>query len=100
MGTALDNVTDACELLCAVNRTANPAVHSKLQRQKNMLLVEVTNPLPGPLHYKNGEIQSTKTEDGHGLGLPALRRIVRKYNGEVNISDEEGIFSLSVMLFV
>jgi hypothetical protein len=100
MGTALDNVTDACELLHAADRTARAAVHCKIQKQKNLLLIQVTNPLPAPLRYENGEIQTTKTESGHGLGLPALRRIVQKYAGDVVISDSGKVFSLSVMLFV
>jgi signal transduction histidine kinase len=63
-------------------------------------LIHLTNPLPGPLRYKNGEIQSTKEESGHGLGLPLLRRIARKYDGDLTISDSDGVFCLSVMLFV
>jgi signal transduction histidine kinase len=117
LGIALDNVTDACAIVSnervhEAARTASVSVeahastetpwpvHYVIQRLKNVLLIQVTNPLPGPLLYKNGEIQSTKAETGHGLGLSALRRIVQKYDGEVTISDKEGIFSLSVMLFV
>jgi sensor histidine kinase regulating citrate/malate metabolism len=101
MGTALDNVTDACETIVSHETVeAPPDVYCKIQSQKNMLLIQIINPLPGPLHYKNGEIQSAKTESGHGLGLPALRRIVQKYAGEVTITDSGNVFCLSVMLFI
>jgi sensor histidine kinase regulating citrate/malate metabolism len=100
MGTALDNVTDACELLHGADGAAAPAVYCLIQSKKNMLFIRVTNPLPAPLCYKDGEIQSTKAESGHGLGLSALRRIAQKYNGEVDISDKDGLFSLAVMLFM
>jgi sensor histidine kinase regulating citrate/malate metabolism len=96
----LDNVTDACELLRAADQAARAAVYGLIQSKKNMLFIRLTNPLPRPLYYKNGEIQSTKAENGHGLGLSALRRIVQKYNGEVSISDTAETFSLSVMLFL
>jgi sensor histidine kinase regulating citrate/malate metabolism len=97
MGIALDNVTDARELL----RTEKFAVSCTIEKQKDLLLmIEVSNPLPAPLRYKNGEIQTTKAESGHGLGLSALRRIVQKYNGEVSISGTDGTFTLSAMLFV
>jgi nitrogen fixation/metabolism regulation signal transduction histidine kinase len=43
-------------------------------------------------------LQTTKNEPGHGLGLPALRRIVDRYSGEVRISDKNGVFSLEIML--
>jgi sensor histidine kinase YesM len=94
MGIALDNVTEAIDAMAA------PPVHIALKKLKNALAIEVSNPLPRPLLYKNGEIQSTKAEGGHGLGLSALRRIAQKYNGEVTITDTEGTFSLSVMLFI
>jgi signal transduction histidine kinase len=65
-----------------------------------MLMIDVTNPLPGPLRYRNGEIRSTKTLSGHGLGLSALRRIARKHGGDIVISDSGGMFHLSVTLFM
>jgi sensor histidine kinase regulating citrate/malate metabolism len=95
MGIALDNVIDA---VAAIETPA--AVDCQIQLQKNMLMMYLTNPLPGPLQYKNGEIQSAKAESGHGLGLPVLRRIVRKYDGDVAISDSGGVFCLSVILYV
>jgi signal transduction histidine kinase len=106
MAIALDNVVDACELLHrAADKNAAlqggaPSVNCKILVQKNMLLIQVTNPLPKPLQYQNGEIQSSKTENGYGLGLPTLHWIVRKYAGDVAVSDSGNVFCLSVMLFV
>ena len=97
MGIALDNVIDACGLL----RESDKTVRCVIKRQKKLLLViHLTNPLPAPLRYKNGEIISTKAESGHGMGLSALRRIAQKYGGQVSILDDGGIFSLTVTLFV
>ncbi|GHV80242.1 hypothetical protein AGMMS49944_20330 [Spirochaetia bacterium] len=100
MGIALDNAADAVTSMKAQEGAPNPAVHCKIQSQKNILLITLTNPLSGPLHYKNGEIQSTKTEGDHGLGLPALRRVAWKYAGEVSITDSGNVFCLRVCLFV
>jgi lipid-A-disaccharide synthase-like uncharacterized protein len=96
MGIAMDNVIDACELI----RETNAPVRIAMQKQKNLLQIRVANPLPAPLRYKNGEIQSTKLGSGHGLGLSALRRVAQKYDGEVTVTDTAGTFSLTVMLFV
>jgi hypothetical protein len=100
MGIALDNVTDACELLHAANPDARIPVYCGIEKKPLLLLIQLTNPLPGPLRYQDGEIRSTKAESGHGLGLSALRRIARKYGGKVAISDADGTFSLTVTLFV
>jgi signal transduction histidine kinase len=101
MGISLENAAEAVAALAAggILRAAGPVVNCVIQRRKNMLLIDVTNPLPAPLRCKNGEIQSTKAESGHGLGLSALRHIVRKYTGDVVISDSDGVFSLSVTLY-
>jgi sensor histidine kinase regulating citrate/malate metabolism len=100
MGISLDNVTDACEALRAADQTARPPVQCAIQKQKDLLLqIQIRNPLPAPLRYKNGEIQSTKTLSGHGLGLSALRRIAGKYGGDLTITDTGGTFTLTVMLF-
>jgi ABC-type multidrug transport system fused ATPase/permease subunit len=107
MAIALDNVVDACEALRErMDAQGGPSqggpspVNCKILVQKNMLLIKVTNPLPKPLQYQNGEIQSSKNEGGYGLGLPTLHWIVRKYAGDLTITDSDTVFCLSVMLFV
>jgi hypothetical protein len=100
MGISLDNVIDACERLRAADQSAGIPVYCAIQRKSLLLMIQISNPLPRPFLYKNGEIQSTKAESGHGLGLSALRRIAQKYGGEVGISGTDGTFSLTVMLFV
>jgi sensor histidine kinase regulating citrate/malate metabolism len=114
LGIALDNAADAVVAITtraaqaanapvemrAIEARAGIKVDCRIQLQKNMLMMYLSNPLPGPLRYKNGEIQSTKAESGHGLGLPMLRRIVRKYDGDAAASDSGGVFCLSVMLYV
>ncbi|MDR3172374.1 MAG: GHKL domain-containing protein [Treponema sp.] len=96
LAITLDNAVDAIASYNAAPQEAE--VRCALWRQKNMLFIRVTNPLVKPLSYHNGELQSTKQEAGHGLGLPALRRIVEQYSGEVKIDSQGGIFSLLVML--
>jgi signal transduction histidine kinase len=99
MAIALDNVLDAVEAL-PKGQTAGRAVRCTIQKLKNALAIDISNPLPGPLRYKNGELRSTKAEGGHGFGLSALRRITRKYGGELTVSDTAGTFTLSVLLYV
>jgi light-regulated signal transduction histidine kinase (bacteriophytochrome) len=69
-----------------------------LWQQKNLLFIRVSNPLVTRLSYRDNELQSTKREAGHGLGLPAIRRIAEQYSGEVKIETVDEVFSLRVML--
>jgi hypothetical protein len=94
LAIALDNAIDA--LAFGVMKDA--LVCLEIRRWKNMVFIQVTNPLTESLKYHNGELQSTKDEPGHGFGLLALRRIVERYFGEVKISGKDGMFSLEVML--
>jgi sensor histidine kinase YesM len=94
LAVALDNAIDAL----AFETVKDAQVCLGIQRWKNMVFIQVTNPLTRPLKYYNGELQSAKDQAGHGFGLPALRRIVERYSGEVKISDKDGMFSLELML--
>jgi sensor histidine kinase regulating citrate/malate metabolism len=106
LAIALDNAGDAAlsSALAEGRQGDKPAepprftVRLVISRRKNLVFIQLSNPLARPLVYRNGEPQSTKEEPGHGLGLPALRRIVERRSGEARISDKDGLFSLEVML--
>jgi sensor histidine kinase regulating citrate/malate metabolism len=104
MGIALDNAIDARQAYARLpdrSLAEKFAVTGIIQKHKKLLLViRLTNPLPAPLRYENGEIVSTKAESGHGMGLSALRRIAQKYDGKITVSDAEGVFLLTVTLFM
>jgi sensor histidine kinase regulating citrate/malate metabolism len=100
LAIALDNTADAVASTSEqeTGLRGTPEVCAALWRQKNLLFIQVTNPFVKPLSYRNGELQSTKGEAGHGLGLPALRRIVEQHSGDLRIEARDGIFSLQMML--
>ena len=47
---------------------------------------------------RNPELRTSKTEQGHGLGLKQIRAIVEKYDGELDIYEEQGWFCVFVAL--
>jgi sensor histidine kinase regulating citrate/malate metabolism len=100
LAIALDNAIDAVALIEETEALKNAAVHCRIRRRRNLLFIKVSNPLVHPLTYRNGELQTIKNKPGPDSGLPALRRIVERYDGEVKISDKDGIFLLQVMLVV
>jgi hypothetical protein len=109
LAIALDNAIDAAESGAAEQEKetgaagseaaeSHSAVRCLIRRQKNLLFIRITNPLTRSLKRRDGELLSAKDEAGHGLGIPALRRIVERYSGEIRISGRDGVFSLEVML--
>jgi hypothetical protein len=95
----LDNATEAATSAAAAV-TQPFTIQCDIQQKSRILLITFTNPLSAPLRYRNGEIVSAKPESGHGLGLPSLRRLAEKYEGDIKITDTDGLFTITVLLSV
>ena len=74
-----------------------------MEYSRESLFIEVQNTFDGIVKYADeGErcIATRKTGDGHGHGLENIRRSVEKYNGHMDVTHADGIFSVSVLLYV
>lgn len=105
LAIVLDNAADAVVPAGGAEEqpaagTGCPLVRLIIRRWKNLIFIKAVNPFTRPLKYQDGELQSTKDETGHGLGLSALRRIIERYSGEIHVSGQEGVFSLDLMLMI
>lgn len=100
LGNLMDNAIDAAK------RSQDKLLHIKIHYQKGMLFLELRNSYSGELVKAEGRYLSTKDYDRtdesqvHGLGIRNVRRIVEKYNGNVEISDTDGIFDVRVLMYV
>jgi len=95
LGNLLDNA------LTAVEELEKKWITLNIQHEKGTLLIKSENPFDGMIKFKdedNSEIISTKQSDDHGYGLKNIKRSVEKYNGDFNISIEDNIFSVSILL--
>ena len=96
LGNLLDNAIDAVEKL------ENKWISVTIKLVKGNLYILVKNPYNGEIKFKDGddgELISLKHEDEHGYGLKNIRRAVDKYNGELNISTSNNVFTISMLLF-
>jgi signal transduction histidine kinase len=94
----LDNATDAA--LRSPRSDAPFAIRCDIKQVNTKILLFFRNPLSAPLRRHNGEIVSAKAESGHGLGLQSLHRLAEKYNGDVQISDTDATFTITILLFI
>lgn len=72
-------------------------------RRNNAYIVEISNSFSGSLRWntESGIPFTTKAEaDGHGYGLPSIRRVTGKYAGDIDVTLKDGEFCLCVMLMV
>lgn len=86
---ALDNAVEACAALAPDNRQ----IELSARAAKGILAVEVRNPFEGELC---GSLPGTTKQDAvnHGYGLRSIQEIVRKYGGDMELRQEEGLFCL------
>lgn len=100
LGNLMDNAIEAAK------RSKDKLLHIRLQYQKGMLFIEIKNSYSGELVKADGVYLSTKDYDRtdetqvHGLGIRNVRRIVEKYDGNMEISDEDGLFEVRILMYV
>lgn len=96
LGNALDNAIEAVEKF---KHTEKRQIDVLIYRQQNFLVMNIINPIKGNLVYEEDLPVSTKGDNRfHGFGLRSMRYIVKKYDGFLNISAEDGCFSLKILI--
>lgn len=91
----LENSVEAVAKLDTYDRTI-----SFVAKEKNGLFsICVENPYLGDLLFKDGLPVSTKGDlIFHGIGMRSVKTIIKKYNGVMNISADDNIFSIKILL--
>lgn len=96
LGNAMDNAIEAVEKFQEVEKRQ---IDVMIYRQENFLVMNVINPIPERLVYDEELPITTKSDRKvHGFGLRSMQYIVKKYDGFLNISEEDGCFSLKILM--
>ena len=72
-------------------------------RKKNAYMLDVTNSICKRVDIddETGLPETTKkNKESHGFGLANIRKVAQKYYGDIDISQDENSFTLTVMLMV
>lgn len=98
LGNLIDNAMEAVSKLSEEQRHIEVSV----SQIKGVLRILVQNPYEGKLRKNaSGQILTNKGDSSnHGIGLLSVRRSVEKYDGELSIDDENGLFKVSVLLYL
>ena len=100
LGNLLDNALDA------VAKVEDKRIKLNVKLNKGNLVIKVENTFDGKVKYAKGKdgpertIGTRKDGSDHGHGLNNIRKSVEKYDGHVDISHEDNVFSASVLLYV
>ena len=96
LGNLLDNA------ILAAKQTWEKYLRVRIHYKAGMLLIQIENSYTGHLKKEGNRYRSTKEDDTapHGMGIENVKSVVEKYNGDLEIKDENQIFRVKVILYV
>lgn len=98
LGNSLDNALDACSKLPPQN---GKIISVCCKSCGGFLFLTITNPIADKVVIRNNAIPTTKENKTlHGFGLYSLRTVVKKYDGEIQLSTTEDTFTVSIDLCI
>lgn len=96
LGNLIDNAIEATECLCQEKRW----IKIDLKTKNDIFLLGIRNPYEGKIKISDGMYVSTKRDSRfHGLGLKSVQLLVNKYDGDLEIRDNEQIFQVDITIF-
>lgn len=97
LANGLENACDALKKHEKDKREVS--VHMRYHR--DYLLIRIKNRCADSLYVEQGEaVPTSKTEPGHGFGLPAIQEAAKRLDGEMYCYTKKGYFLLDVMVRV
>lgn len=100
LGNLLDNA------ISAAKESADRYLFIKINYQRGILFINIRNSYNGELVRAYDKYITTKDYDRtdrtqiHGMGIKNVKRIVEKYKGTTQISDNDGVFDVRILMYV
>jgi len=92
-GNALDNALEACR---KIRDPEKRQILVKTMCQDSFVIVHITNYYEAPI--EQGLFSTKPDPQDHGLGLQSIKNSVERYNGNVQMEFENGLFSLKILI--
>lgn len=90
-GNIIDNAIEAS--------TENDLITITVGNQHDMLYISCENPLRKPLKRRGDRILTTKENPlSHGYGIARVKEIADRYDGAVQVTDENGKFIIEILM--
>ncbi len=94
LGNLLDNAIEA------VKNISDRNIKLIIKYDKPNIFIEVSNKYDGKLIEEKGKYITTKSDvKNHGIGIESIKKIVYKYNGQVDFVTENNIFNVKILLY-
>lgn len=101
LGNLMENAIEAAR------QTEKKYLNVRLSVQKGIMIIRIQNSYSQSLQLETGLTGENNTffttkadKDKHGLGLKSVRKIVDAYHGEMEITTQEDLFTVKVILYI
>lgn len=95
IGNLLDNAIEAAA------QTNDRWIRLKIEYTKGRLLLKMGNSYNGNVNFKGNRITTSKKDaDNHGIGLKSVERIVKKFDGEMELTHNEKAFEVMILMYL
>lgn len=88
LGNIFDNAIEACRKV-----EKNKEIHFEINQKKGYINIIMKNSIQNSVIENNPKLQTTKKhKDIHGYGIKSVKGIVEKYNGMMELFEQDGFF--------
>jgi len=94
IGNALDNAIEACKKI----EENEKEIHLKIKQINKYLYLEFSNTVKKGVSLKNGAKTTKAQKHLHGFGLKSIRETVKKYNGNMDFTENNNKVILTISL--
>lgn len=102
LSTVICNLLDNAIQGCVCSEQPHPRMSVEILQKNQYLVVRVLNSCKVVMSIESTErIETTKSKSqAHGLGMPIIAGIAKKYRGDFVVSAQNGIFTATVVMSV
>lgn len=95
-GNTIDNALEACE---KIKSSENKSIQINCQCSGGFMFLNITNPVYHEVPINKNFISTTKEDKhSHGFGLFSVNKVIKKYNGKLNMVCINKEFTISIDL--
>lgn len=95
MGNCIENAIEACN---NIGDGRKKYINVKAEVKELQLIFKIRNSFNGKIKKEGNIIKTSKSGEGHGVGISSVRNITEKYNGYFNIKYNDIEFEVNIIM--
>lgn len=93
-GNLLDNAIESCEKIEGYKE-----INLLIEKKRNYLSIRIKNSIANAVLKDNPKLQTSKDDrDNHGMGIRSIKKIIQKYDGIIDFTEEGNFFICDILI--